>query len=52
MKHFIENTLCTISAILLLWLGASVWEVASKNILPNPSYSEWNCINCIVERSI
>lgn len=57
MRKIIERGLCLISCLIscltsclfLLWVFASWAEVVSKNLKPNPTYSEWNAFVLITK---
>ncbi len=51
MKKVLERTICTISAIILLWMVASFAEIISKNTEPNPEYSKANILVNIIEEA-
>lgn len=42
MKKFISNLITATIVTALLWMGTSTIEVISKNLEPNPQYSEYN----------
>lgn len=42
----------TISILLMVWFGASIMEIISKNTQPNPTYSEANLIVKLVGEGI
>lgn len=43
---YIANTIfVTVVIALSVWVFASIWDVTSHNLDPNPVYQEWNLIN-------
>ena len=42
MRKLLWGIMLTVSVILLLWVGLSWFEVACKNLEPNPTYSAFN----------
>lgn len=45
MKKFVS----ILSIALTVWVGASFFEVVSKNTTPNPEYSDWNIFEMLVD---
>lgn len=45
----IKTVMLVISITLILWLFVSWVEITSKNLKPNPTYSEWNAFVLISE---
>ena len=43
VKTFIRNLVILITVIMLVWFGASYFEILAKN-LNNPTYSAWNLL--------
>jgi len=45
----LKDILIILNVIFLIWLGLSYIEIISKNLSPNPTYSEYNIIVNIVD---
>ena len=52
MKKLLEKTICTISAIAMLWTMVSYVEILCKHNGPNPTYSNTNIIVRFVEEAV
>ena len=42
ITKIVETIVLAISIAFILWLFVSWAEIVSKNLKPNPTYSEWN----------
>jgi hypothetical protein len=51
MKKFISNAFTLVFVFILTWMLVSTIEVVSKNLEPNPTYSDWNCWEIFVDAS-
>lgn len=45
-----KKIISTLTIALTVWVGASFFEVVSKNTTPNPEYSGWNVFELIEDR--
>ena len=49
MKKLISDIVLAINLALILWVIISTLEVWSKNLKPNPEYSQFNCYSIFIE---
>ena len=49
ITKIIKTVVLVISIAFILWLFVSWAEVVSKNLKPNPTYSEWNAFVLMTE---
>lgn len=49
ITKIVETVVLVISIALILWLFVSWAEIVSKNLKPNPTYSEWNAFVLITK---
>ena len=50
MKKYVTNIWCAVSVLFIAWFMLSWFEIISKNLSPNPTYSPYNLFTFIIER--
>lgn len=48
MKKLISHIFTIVIVAVIVWMTTSFAEVTSKNLEPNPTYSDWNFF-CVME---